>query len=1195
MFNTGNNPPPTRYNGIRTLSSIFNTTIPILFGQHRCSWKLIWYGDFVSAKAQEPGGSGFNKGGSQYVYTAALIGLVCHGPCSYLLSVWDGVGRFVVQSTSENYTVPPGGGSYQVSKHAILNGDQGVSYASPYSISFNDYGSPGSVTQSGTQQIPMMKTSGSPAYAEYTFNGGTGSYGFGASMSGQVVTISYSYFRYEIITNELAVVPLTGPYQITVQNQPEFTSDDGVVYYPSGASLTPVSGTPTVTGTYNPNGGNYLFAPGDAGAGVNISYQFQDPNTDNNAPNQLNLTFFAGEQSQAVWSFLDTNYSGQALGYTELCYIASSALYLGYTPAIPQYTFEIAGLNQFGGGVVDSNPADDTASLLTSTIFGIGFKPAWIDYSLQGAGPFQLTSVNSLGVYTGIITGGASDAYVGIPVTVRGFSNAANNQTNKVITASTATSITLGGTTVSETPANPAVAFQSNAAKTYWAANNFFISALLDNQASCQSVIGDWLEAGQVYCYWSEGLLKFTCLGDTTAIANGYQFSPPTNPVVSLDYDDMVITGNQDPIRVTRSPWQSRWNRVQIGWAVRTNDYNDDILYAQDEASIDRFGLMLESPKTWEFLTTEAAAQWAANLRVQRSVSIVNRYEFTIKGSYDYLEPGDVIQVTDGIAVSGFPVGPLGLFETPVRLLKVTNDPKKGISCEAEDFPWSIGTAVLYAKQGQFPGGDPDGPHADPGNTAPVIFEVPGPLGLFNGNNLYLFANGENPNWGGCQVWVSYDGVSYNLFGTINTPGRLGVTTNDFPEHSDPDLVDTLNVNMQQSGAVLTSVSTVNWNALVSLSAVLSPAPATITELATAGTSFPSLPELVSWTNPGDVGSLTSYATVSAGPFGLPVAQLRATGFDFALPFGFSITGVEVTINAYQNDTGPLSVEAFLIHENQYIGSMRTASVPSGSSGTDVTFGSSSDLWGLTSSVIMDDSGDTSFGVLLVVDGLPSIDWFVRNVRITLTGVAFTALELVAYENANLIGTDTYALTDFHRGVYDTTPMDHPIGSVFARLDQASLIYQYNPNYSGSEIYLKFLSFNLYGNELQTLAEVVAYPILLLGVGAQAFDSATGNLLMGTEQNSVQLMDSAITAVHGSIAGGVQNVPGGSVFSVPTGTIFGVPDWNPNVPADSAAVPSSSSAPGIAGQVAQDGTYIYICVATGSGPGTWMRIAMSSF
>lgn len=85
-----------------------------------------------------------------------------------------------------------------------------------------------------------------------------------------------------------------------------------------------------------------------------------------------------------------------------------------------------------------------------------GTNSAWT----AANGPFTLTSVNTTGVYQGTITGGAANAYVGYKFDVTGFVNGANNQTGAICTASTATSITLGGITITETHAGSA-AFQN--------------------------------------------------------------------------------------------------------------------------------------------------------------------------------------------------------------------------------------------------------------------------------------------------------------------------------------------------------------------------------------------------------------------------------------------------------------------------------------------------------------------------------------------------------------------------------------------------------------------------------------------------------------------------------------------------------------------------------------------------------------
>lgn len=83
---------------------------------------------------------------------------------------------------------------------------------------------------------------------------------------------------------------------------------------------------------------------------------------------------------------------------------------------------------------------------------GAGVNQAWT----PNVGPFTLTSVNGSGVYQGTITGGASNAYQGYNFNVTGFVNGANNVTGVECTASSATSITLAATTVTETHAGSA-------------------------------------------------------------------------------------------------------------------------------------------------------------------------------------------------------------------------------------------------------------------------------------------------------------------------------------------------------------------------------------------------------------------------------------------------------------------------------------------------------------------------------------------------------------------------------------------------------------------------------------------------------------------------------------------------------------------------------------------------------------------
>src|SRR5436309_12243610 len=105
--------------------------------------------------------------------------------------------------------------------------------------------------------------------------------------------------------------------------------------------------------------------------------------------------------------------------------------------------------------------------------------------------------------------------------------------------------------------------------------------------------------------------------------------------------------------------------------------------------------------------------------------------------------------------------------------------------------PIGVGTATLYPRQASAGAGVET--MADPGDTnPPIIFEPPPAL---SGGDLevWLIASGGT-DWGGCQVWLSSDGNTYALAGTLYRGARQGVLTATLPSHADPDTADTLKV-----------------------------------------------------------------------------------------------------------------------------------------------------------------------------------------------------------------------------------------------------------------------------------------------------------------------------------------------------------------------------------------------------------------
>ena len=152
----------------------------------------------------------------------------------------------------------------------------------------------------------------------------------------------------------------------------------------------------------------------------------------------------------------------------------------------------------------------------------------------QGTGTLALTSVanhsGSTTTYTGTITGGGSNAFVGMKFSVTGFVNGVNNVTNATCTASSGTTLTLvNGLGISES-ASASV----SSAGAVW----------LDNQNGTKTLVLAKLNgAGQSYfqavgdvCYIGDGvdLVKYTPDNLNGLLWNWGIVAPATQPSVNV-------------------------------------------------------------------------------------------------------------------------------------------------------------------------------------------------------------------------------------------------------------------------------------------------------------------------------------------------------------------------------------------------------------------------------------------------------------------------------------------------------------------------------------------------------------------------------------------------------------------------------------------------------------------------------------
>jgi hypothetical protein len=128
--------------------------------------------------------------------------------------------------------------------------------------------------------------------------------------------------------------------------------------------------------------------------------------------------------------------------------------------------------------------------------------------------------------------------------------------------------------------------------------------------------------------------------------------------------------------------------------------------------------------------------------------------------------------------------------------------------------PLGIGTALLHPRLAT--AGNAIDTLADPGGTnLPIIFEPPTALSG-GANEVWLIASG-GPNWGGCQVWLSLDNATFALAGTIYRGARQGRLTAALPSHADPDITNTLSVDLTQCQGQLLSGTQADADNLVTL------------------------------------------------------------------------------------------------------------------------------------------------------------------------------------------------------------------------------------------------------------------------------------------------------------------------------------------------------------------------------------------
>jgi hypothetical protein len=185
----------------------------------------------------------------------------------------------------------------------------------------------------------------------------------------------------------------------------------------------------------------------------------------------------------------------------------------------------------------------------------------------------------------------------------------------------------------------------------------------------------------------------------------------------------------------------------------------------------------------------------------QRELYVRPTFTFKLSWEYCLLDPMDIVTITDGN---------LGLSNYPVRVIEIEEDDKGLLAVTCEELVSGVSTPQYYPSASPSGSYQPNwGVPAVPVN-APLIVQPPTSLtgGL---DQVWVGASGINggggSQWGGANVYVSIDNVTYSQVAVLTAPLRQGFLTAALPAAAGWDSVDTLAVNLAESGGALAGTS----------------------------------------------------------------------------------------------------------------------------------------------------------------------------------------------------------------------------------------------------------------------------------------------------------------------------------------------------------------------------------------------------
>lgn len=517
--------------------------------------------------------------------------------------------------------------------------------------------------------------------------------------------------------------------------------------------------------------------------GLAALFENQNVYTATTLPAGKSITFFTGSPTQLPWSVIQTNWPEDARSYKSTAYLGFNDYELDASGTIPQINVIITG--KFSATcplytytapddttwLFDADPAQCVVDFLTNATYGCGFPADFIDATTLA------TSADGF------------DPLIG-----------------------------------------------DAALSTYCQAVGFGWSVAINNSEPGNSILERWMKNLVVAVVWTGSKLKFIPYADTYYALNpSYDaakadvalkyYKPSIQPLFALgDNDFLQAEGDDDPIVVTRIDPIEAKNTVRVNFRDRYNYFNDNVAESKDELEAERYGSRIESVGTADEFTLMDYASNSAQLQLQRNMSVRLTAKFRLGPQWCILEPMDIVTLTEST---------LGWDQFPVRIRSITEDEKGVLEFEVEEFRAGSMQPILYVRQDNAPPNPLTTVINAPSINDPIIFEPTHELLVYRGlpNPVVMIAlsggpNGNfDPNWGGADVYLSDDNITYAKFGTVTSPANMGFTVSTLPAYAgaNPDITNTLLVDLTQSEGSLTSVTDYSASTGASVCALVEP------------------------------------------------------------------------------------------------------------------------------------------------------------------------------------------------------------------------------------------------------------------------------------------------------------------------------------------------------------------------------------